>query len=195
MQQKLTEIGITPSPPSPELDLKDALRDNLAQLPAPVKELVERITKPQPPLEKDAANKLKQQVSTLRDLSQTKQTLQSKIDATKKAFQDLLDEMKNIQSKIEQEQAELNSTSTAYMSLVSKQPDPVQLSEDADMKDPVPFSTRLRPAWVPLWVKELGRAKRPELSDLVTLTPSLWRPPARTRGTSATALPSVRTHP
>ena len=111
---------------------------NLSQLPAPVKELLERITKPQPPTEKDVAIKLKQQVSTLRDLSHRKQTLQTKIDATKKAFQDLLDEMKAIQSKIEQEQAELNATSTAYMSLVSKQPDPVQLSEDADMKDPVP---------------------------------------------------------
>ena len=62
----------------------------------------------------------------------------SKIDATKKAFQDLLDKMKLIQPKIEQEQSELNTTSAAYLTLVSKQPDPVQLSEDADMKDPVP---------------------------------------------------------
>ena len=138
LQQKLTELGIAPPTTNPEPDLKDVLRDNLSQRPGPVKELVERITKPQPPTEKDVAIKLKQQVSTLRDLSHRKQTLQSKIDATKKAFQELLDEMKSIQSKIEQEQAELNTTSTAYMSLVSKQPDPVQLSEDADMKDPVP---------------------------------------------------------
>ena len=138
LQQKLTEIGISPPPPSPEPDLQDVLRDNLAQLPAPVKELVEKITKPQPPTEKDVANKLKQQVSSLRDLSHRKQTLQSKIDATKKAFQDLLNEMKLIQTKIEQEQAELNNTSTAYMTLVTKQPDPVHLVEDAEMKDPVP---------------------------------------------------------
>ena len=131
LQQKLTEIGISPPPPDPEPDLQDVLSDNLAQLPAPVKELVEKITKPQPPTEKDVANKLKQQVSSLRDL-------QSKIDATKKAFQDLLNEMKLIQTKIEQEQAELNNTSTAYMTLVSKQPDPVHLVEDAEMKDPVP---------------------------------------------------------
>ena len=138
LQQKLTELGISPPPPSPEPDLQDVLRDNLAQLPAPVKELVEKITKPQPPTEKDVANKLKQQVSSLRDLSHRKQHLQSKIDATKKAFQDLLNEMKLIQTKIEQEQAELNNTSAAYMTLVSKQPDPVHLVEDAEMKDPVP---------------------------------------------------------
>ena len=138
LQQKLTEIGISPPPPSPEPDLQDVLRDNLAQLPAPVKELVEKITKPQPPTEKDVANKLKHQVSSLRDLSHRKQHLQSKIDATKKAFQDLLNEMKLIQTKIEQEQTELNNTSTAYMTLVSKQPDPVLLVEDAEMKDPVP---------------------------------------------------------
>ena len=98
LQQKLTEIGISPPPPTPEPDLQDVLRDNLAQLPAPVKELVEKITKPQPPTEKDVANKLKQQVSSLRDLSHRKQHLQSKIDATKKAFQDLLNEMKLIQT-------------------------------------------------------------------------------------------------
>ena len=138
LQGKLKELGISPPQEAREPDLEAVLKDNLSQLPAPVKELVEKITKPQPPTEKDVATKLKQQVSTLRDLSHRKQNLQTKIDATKKAFQDLLEEMKTIQSKIEQEQAELNTTSTAYMSLVSKQPDPVQLSEDADMKDPVP---------------------------------------------------------
>ena len=86
LQQKLTEIGVTPPAPTPEPDLQEVLRDNLAQLPAPVKELVEKITKPQPTTEKDVANKLKQQVSTLRDLSHRKQTLQNKIDATKKSY-------------------------------------------------------------------------------------------------------------
>ena len=138
LQGKLKELGISPPQEDREPDLEAVLKGNLSQLPAPVKELVEKITKPQPPTEKDVATKLKQQVSTLRDLSHRKQNLQTKIDATKKAFQDLLEEMKSIQSKIAQEQAELNTTSTAYMSLVSKQPDPVQLSEDADMKDPVP---------------------------------------------------------
>ena len=119
LQQKLSELGIAPVASSQEPDLTDVLKDNLAQLPAPVKELVERITKPQPPSEKDVAIKLKQQVSTLRGLSHRKQTLQSKIDSTKKAFQDLLTERKSIQTKIEQEQASLNSTSTEYMNLVS----------------------------------------------------------------------------
>ena len=171
LQQKVSELGIAPATSSPEPDLKDVLRDNLAQLPAPVKELVERITKPQPPTKKDVAIKLKQQVSTLRGLSHRKQILQSKIDATKKAFQDLLEEMKSIQTKIEQEQAELNSTSSAYMTLVSKQLDPVQLSEDADMKDPVPEA-------VAGFISTLGVSLTQEQHD--QLKTMLKRPPSST---------------
>ena len=85
LQGQLKELGISPPQEATEPDLEAVLKDNLSQLPAPVKELVEKITKPQPPTEKDVAIKLKQQVSTLRDLSHRKQTLQTKIDATKKA--------------------------------------------------------------------------------------------------------------
>ena len=104
------------------------------------------------------AIKLKQQVSTLRGLSHRKQTLQSKIDSTKKAFQDLLTEMKSVQTKIEQEQASLNTTSVEYMNLVSKQLDPVQLSDEADMKDPVPEA-------VAGFISTLGVSLTPEQQD------------------------------
>ena len=81
MKVKLSEVGINPSPKVIEPDLTDVLKENLA---APVKELVEKITKPQPETEKDMASRLKQQVTTLRDISQRKQLLQQKIDNTKK---------------------------------------------------------------------------------------------------------------
>ena len=90
MKAKLTELGINPVPKPSEPDLTDVLKENLTSLPAPVKELVERITKPQLESEKEMAAKLKQQVSTLRDISHRKQVLQQKIDSTKKHYQDIL---------------------------------------------------------------------------------------------------------
>lgn len=81
--------------------------------------------------------------------------------------------MKNIQSKIEQEQTELNSTS-AYMSLVSKQPDPVQpvqLSDEIDRKDPVPEA-------VAGFISTLGVNLTQEQHD--QLKTMLKRPPSST---------------
>lgn len=139
MKAKLTELGINPTPKTTEPDLTDVLKENLASLPAPVKELVERITKPQPESEKEMAQKLKQQVSTLRDISHRKQILQQKIDSTKKHYQDLLDEMKSLQTKLELEQSSLNTISTAYMTKVSamQMEQPLQ-PLDTEMKDSVP---------------------------------------------------------
>ena len=118
LRTKLMEVGINPISKQVEPDLTDVLKENLANLPAPVKELVETITKPQPPTEKDMAVQLKQQVTNLRDISHRKQILQQKIDSTKKHYQELLEEMKQLQQKLEQEQASLNATSAAYMTKV-----------------------------------------------------------------------------
>ena len=65
------------------------------------------------------AQKLKAQVSTLRDLSHRKQVLHHKLDQAKKTYGDTLEEMKGIQTKLEAEQGALNSTSSAYMALVN----------------------------------------------------------------------------
>lgn len=127
-------LGIAPEVKPVEPDLKDVLRENLSKLPTPVRELVEKITTPPPESEREAG-RLKQQVTALKDLSQRKHALQRRIDATKRSFQELLEEMKSIQSKIEQEQAALNQTSASYMSMVtaavpaaSLQPDVTRLT-------------------------------------------------------------------
>lgn len=139
MRSKLVELGINPAPKPNEPDLTDVLKENLASLPAPVKELVERITKPQPETEKDMAARLKQQVTTLRDISQKKQQLQLKIDNTKKHYQDLLEEMKTLQTRLEQEQSSLNTISTAYLTKVSStQGDKPLQPLDTEVKDSVP---------------------------------------------------------
>ena len=139
MKAKLIELGINPAPKASEPVLTDVLKENLASLRAPVKELVERITKPQPETEKDMASRLKQQVTTLRDISQKKQQLQQKIDNTKKHYQELLDEMKSLQSRLEQEQTSLNTISTAYLTKVSSMQGEKPLQPlDTEMKDSVP---------------------------------------------------------
>lgn len=91
LQQKLTEIGITPPPPSPELDLKDVLRDNLAQRCC---QQVEAAGVHPSGLFPQEAEPSKQD------------------RCHQEGLQELLDEMKLIQTKLEQEQTELNSTSS-----------------------------------------------------------------------------------
>lgn len=115
LQQQLESLGIKPPEPNPEPDLTDVLKENMSQLPTAVKELVEKITRPPPETERDMAQKLKAQVSILRDLSHRKQVLQNKLDQAKKTYGDMLEEMKGIQTKLEAEQGALNSTSAAYM--------------------------------------------------------------------------------
>ena len=132
LQQKLQDLGIQPPPPNPGPDLKDVLVENMAQLPPQVRELVEKLTKPSPPTEKDIASELKTQVSLLKDL------LQQKIDSTKRAYQDLLEEMKAIQGRIETEQQALTTTSASYMTLVSSAKTDLEVLPDAETGDPVP---------------------------------------------------------
>ena len=138
LQQQLEQLGIKPQDPNPEPDLTDVLKENLSQLPAAVKELVEKITKPPPETERDMALKLKTQVSNLRDLSHRKQVLQNKLDTAKKTYGDMLEEMKNIQSKLEAEQGALNATSTAYMAMVNTNKPAEGLRDGVTMEDSVP---------------------------------------------------------
>ena len=171
LQQKLQALGISPPPPSPGPDLKDILMENLAQLPSNVREIVEKLTKPSPPTEKDVASKLKTHVSMLKDLSHKKNTLQQRIDSTKKAYQDLLDEMKAIQGRIESEQRSLQDTSTSYMNLVnSAKPDLAGLPE-AGGADPVP-------AAVAGFINTLGVSLTED--QQLQLQNMLKRPPAET---------------
>ena len=139
LQQQLEQLGIKPTPPSADPDdLTHVLKENMAQLPTAVKELVERITKPPPETEKDMALKLKAQVSALRDLSHRKMVLQQKLDTAKKAYGDMLEEMKGIQSKLEAEQGALNSTSATYMEMVKTTKPVVELQDGDAMEDTVP---------------------------------------------------------
>lgn len=120
LQQQVEQLGIRPPAPNPEPDLKDVLQENLSQLPAAVKELVEKITRPPSDTERDMAQKLKAQVSTPRDLSQEAhppaQAGPGKEDLRGHA----------------------NSTSAAYMALVNTSKPTEGLHDDSMMEDTVP---------------------------------------------------------
>lgn len=110
----------------------------MSHLPPQVRELVEKLAKPAPPTEKDVASKLKTQVSLLKDLSHKKNNLQQKIDSTKRSYQELLEEMKAIQGKIESEQQALTATSASYMTLVNSAKSDFAGLPEAEAGDPVP---------------------------------------------------------
>ena len=170
LQEQLGNLGIKPVPPStdPE-DLTHVLKENMAQLPTAVKELVERITKPPPETEKDMALKLKAQVSALRDLSHRKMILQQKLDTAKKAYGDMLEEMKGIHTKLEAEQGALNTTSATYMEMVKTTKPANELQEGEAMEDTVPDA-------VAGFINTLGVSLTPD--QKAQLTTMLKRPSA-----------------
>ena len=170
LQQQLEQLGIKPAPPTVEPDdLTSVLKENMAQLPTAVKDLVEKITKPPPETEKDMAMKLKAQVSHLRDLSHKKQVLEQKLDNAKKTYGDMLEEMKSIQTKLEAEQGALHSTSAAYMALVNTCKPAAELHEGETMEDTVPNA-------VAGFITTLGVSLTED--QKAQLTKMLKRPPA-----------------
>lgn len=170
LQQQLEQLGIKPAPPTVEADdLTSVLKENMAQLPTAVKDLVEKITKPPPETEKDMAMKLKAQVSHLRDLSHKKQVLQQKLDNAKKTYGDMLEEMKTIQGKLEAEQGALHTTSAAYMALVNTSKPATELHEGESMEDTVPNA-------VAGFITTLGVSLTED--QKAQLTTMLKRPPA-----------------
>ena len=60
------------------------------------------------------ASKLKQSVGTLKQLAERKATLQTKADAVKQQYSALLQELKDLQTKIEGAQKELQENTAQY---------------------------------------------------------------------------------
>ena len=187
LQQRLQDLGIQPPPPSPGPDLKDVLVENMAQLPPQVRELVEKLTKPSPPTEKDIASKLKTQVSLLKDLSHKKTHLQQKIDHTKRSFQDLLEEMKAIQGRIEAEQKALTATSASYMSMVNSAKADLEVLPDSDVGDPVPAAVA---GFINTLGVNLTEEQQKQLQSMLKRPPISSEEEAKRRKTEAAATQS-----
>ena len=100
LKKQLEEMGIKAAEPAAPPDLPTLIKDHLESLPTVLKEEVEKIiqpTKMEPPLNQ----KLKQAVGTLKQLSEKKAAIQTKADAIKQQYTQLLNELKETQSKIE----------------------------------------------------------------------------------------------
>ena len=106
-------LGLQANAPPPPPDLPTLLKEHLASLPSDLKEAVEKIVEPSKP-EPTIATKLKQSVGTLKQLTEKKAMLQSKADAVKQQYSALLQELKDLQAKIEGAQKELQEHTAQY---------------------------------------------------------------------------------
>ena len=112
-------------------DLPSLIKEHLQSLPAELKEAVEKIVEPEKP-EPTMASKVKQAVGTLKQLSERKTSLQAKVDAVKIQYTQLLQDLKELQGKIEVAQKELQSTTQQYNQQLEqeKQKDAETTAED-----------------------------------------------------------------
>lgn len=147
IQEKLQSLAIGPIKP-PEPDLTEMLKTHMASLPTQVQEVVTRLTAPEPITEKDIAIKLKGQVSELKNLSIKKTQLQERLDTTKAQYQTLLNEMQELQQKLNAGQKTLKQTSEECTQAVNKDPAPSELENSMEV-EPLPAAWRhLSPIWV-----------------------------------------------
>ena len=147
LQDKLQHLGIGPKKP-PEPDLHEMLKTHMAALPAQVQEVVTRLTTPAPASEQDIAIRLKGQVTDLKNLSTKKTQLQEKLDQTKLQYQTLLQEMQDLQQKLNDGQQALKLLSEDYMKAVNKE------TKQADLDSGMDIDTL--PAAVETFVANLG---------------------------------------
>lgn len=99
-KEKCTAVGVKVADPPATPDLPTLMKEHLQSLPADLKEAVEKLVAPDPP-EPPLASKVKQAVGTLKQLTEKKAALQTKADAVKAQYTQLLQDLKELQGKIE----------------------------------------------------------------------------------------------
>lgn len=95
------------------------MKEHLQSLPTDLKEAVEKIVEP-PKSEPPLNQKLKQAVGTLKQLSEKKASIQTRADNVKQQYTQLLQDLKEIQGKIETAQKELQETTHLYNQQLEK---------------------------------------------------------------------------
>ena len=91
----------------------------MSALPREVQEVVNRLTKPLPQSEKDIAQQLKHQVTELKNQSIRKNQLQTKLDQVKSQYAAMLQDMQDIQTKLNDGQQKLKELPDKYMAAVN----------------------------------------------------------------------------
>ena len=130
-KSQCTAMGIQVVEPPATQDLPSLIKEHLQSLPAELKEAVEKIVEPEKP-EPTLSSKVKQAVGTLKQLSEKKASLQIKADAVKAQYTQLLQDLKELQGKIEVAQKELQTTTQQYNQQLEqeKQKDAEEMEEE-----------------------------------------------------------------
>ena len=130
MRTQCEALGLaTPTPPQPQ-DLPTLIKEHLQSLPQDLKAAVEKIVEPEKP-EPTLASKLKQSVGALRQLTDKKAAIQTKADAVKSPYTALLQELKELQGKIESAQKDLQQATSMYNQQLEKDNiDPEELTPE-----------------------------------------------------------------
>eukprot|EP00913_Durusdinium_trenchii_P015829 g14875.t1 len=117
------------APPAPP-DLSTLIKEHLESLPSDLKQAVGKLMEPDKP-EPTLATKLKQSVGQLKQLAEKKASLQRKADAVKAQYTALLQELKEMQAKIETAQKELQDTTTLYNQQIEEEKTEAAAEDDA----------------------------------------------------------------
>ena len=112
----------------------------MASLPQEVQAVVTRLTAPIPQTEKEIAQQLKQQVTELKNQSIRETQLQGKLDQIKSQYAAMLQDMQEIQTKLNDGQKRLKQLSDKYMAAVNQTPKPEELGSDAAPAEPIPMA-------------------------------------------------------
>ena len=133
LKTQLEAMGIQAAAPAPPPDLPTLIKEHLQSLPAELKEAVEKIVEP-PKSETPLNQKVKVAVGTLKQLSEKKAAIQIRADQVKQQYTQLLQDLKEIQSKIETAQKELQDATHLYNQQLEKDKEKVA---DESMQDEI----------------------------------------------------------
>ena len=101
--------------------------------PQEVQAVVTRLTAPIPQTEKEIAQQLKQQVTEMKNQSIRKNQLQAKLDQVKSQYAAMLQDMQDIQTKLNEGQQKLKAA-------VNQTPKPEELNHEAATAEPIPMA-------------------------------------------------------
>ena len=120
--------------------LTDILKTHMTSLPPEVQAVVTKLTAPIPQTEKEIAQQLKQQVTELKNQSIRKNQLQVKLGQAKSQYAAMLQDMQDIQTKLNEGQQKLKQLSDKYMAAVNQAPKPEELNQEPAAPEPIPMA-------------------------------------------------------
>ena len=185
IQSKLQALGLGPQPQE-EPGLTDILKTHMTSLPPEVQAVVTKLTTPIPQTEKEIAQQLKNQVTDLKNQSIKKTQLQVKLDQAKSHYAAMLQDMQDIQARLNEGQQKLKQLSDQYMAAVNQAPKPEDLTQEPAASEPIPMA-------VESFVTSLGISltddQRSQLHGLLKRPNMDEDDPTKRRKTEAAAIP------